>query len=609
MSLQNLPSWNLSQYYTDYTDPKIQTDLTDIKTLVKNFENKYKTKMSSLTPLELKNAFEEVELLIVSINKPSYYLNLIYEAGGDNLELISKQQSVVDEQTTHLSNSLTFFDVELSKRSDLEVLQSASELVNYSYYLKVLADNTKYILSEEVEQVLSLKSLTGAEAWGKFFTDQKAKIEAELEIYGETKSYTLPALMDLMKSSDPKIRAVAFEAISSCFEENEENVLNAYNNILMDKKINDGLRGYQNAEESKLISNQISQSFVDSLVKTAENKINFIQDYYRLKNKILNITDPKWYDSYAGISFDGLPEIEYTWDECKNIIIETFTKFHPRFGAIATEAFDKNWLDAQLRTRKYGGAFMSNFAPQFHPVILCNYRGKMSDVSTVAHEMGHLIHSVLTDESQTLLNCNYTMSMAEIASLCCETVVFEKLYSSLTDSLEHKKLKLKMLCEKIEEESLNIYIGGVGRYNFESKIHKLFRDQGAISKEQIRKLWLEEHYTKVFGDVFSYPAGCQYTWQGVAHFTYIFYNYVYASGLLTSNAIYDVVKNNEIKKQIYIKEILSAGGSNSPANLLAKLDLDIESPTFWEIGFKLLENKLDEAKKLWAEIQIEQKQI
>ena len=602
MNLPNLPSWDLTQYYNSYNDPKIQTDLTQAQQLVQQFEAKYKTKMAILSALELKTAFEEVEALIVQINKPSYYLNLVYEMGGDNLEIIAKQQSVVDEKTTHLSNALTFFDVELSKRTDLEYLALQSELSNYAYYLKVLMDNTKYILSEEVEQVLSLKSLTGAEAWSKFFTDQKAKIEAELEIYGEKKSYNLPALMDLMKSSDPKIRAVAFEAISSCFEENEDNVLVAYNNILMDKKINDGLRGYQNAEESKLISNQINQSFVDSLVKTAENKVGLVQDYYKMKNEILGITDPQWYDSYAGISFDGLPDIEYSWDECKAIIIETFTKFDSRFGAIATEAFDKNWLDAQLRTRKYGGAFMSNFAPQFHPVILCNYRGKMSDVSTVAHEMGHLIHSVLTDESQTLLNCNYTMSMAEIASLCCETVVFEKLYSSLTDTLEHKKLKLKMLCEKVEEEFLNIYIGGVGRYNFESKIHKMFRNQGAISKEQIRELWLCEHYTKVFGDVFTYPQGCQYTWQGVAHFTYLFYNYVYASGLLTSNAIYDVVKNDEAKKQIYIKQILSAGGSNSPANLLAKLDLDIESPQFWQIGFKLSEDKLNEAKQLWAEI-------
>jgi oligoendopeptidase F len=377
-------------------------------------------------------------------------------------------------------------------------------------------------------------------------------------------------------------------------------VLEAYNNIILDKKIMDGLRGYENAEQSKLISNQVSQSFVDSLVKTAQDKVGLLQRYYKMKIEILKIDDAKWYDSYAGLTFEGLEEKSYSWEECKQIVVENFTAFHPKFGAIAQEAFDKNWLDAGLRKRKYGGAFMSNFAPGYHPVILCNYKNKLTDISTVAHEMGHLVHSILTDESQTLLNTNYTMSMAEIASLCCETVVFEKMYNDIPDDLSGKKLKLKLMCEKVEEEFLNIYVGGVGRYIFESKIHSMYREQGAISKKQIRELWIQEHYVNLFGDIFDYT-GCEYSWQSVAHFTYIFYNYVYASGLLTSNAIYNVVVNDESKKAIYL-EILAAGGSDSPANLLGKLDLDIESPEFWKIGFDLSEKRLQEAERLWAEV-------
>ena len=602
-SNSQLPKWDLTQYYNDLKDPKIQADLKSAKELVDSYALKFAGKVSQLSASELQLALVEVEKISIQVSKPSYYLHLLYEAGSDvegQMEEIGKLQSVVDEQTTMISNELTFFDVELAKRADLETLINAPELVNYKHYLQTVFDNGKYILSEDVEKVLSLKSLTSGDAWSRFYTDQKAKIEVELEIYGVKKKYNVPALMDLLKSSDRKIRATAFEALSYSFAQTEELVLEAYNNIMLDKKIMDGLRGYENAEQSKLISNQVSQSFVDSLVKTAQDKVSLLQRYYKMKNEILGLTDAKWYDSYAGLTFEGLEEKSYSWEDCQKIVVENFTAFHPRFGAIAQEAFDKNWLDAGLRKRKYGGAFMSNFAPGYHPVILCNFKNKLTDISTVAHEMGHLVHSILTDESQTLLNTNYTMSMAEIASLCCETVVFEKMYNDILDDISGKKLKLKLMCEKVEEEFLNIYVGGVGRYTFESKIHAMYREQGAISKEQIRKLWIQEHYTNVFGDVFDYT-GCEYSWQSVAHFTYIFYNYVYASGLLTSNAIYNVVKNDETKKAIYL-EILAAGGSDSPANLLHKLDLDIESPEFWKIGFDLSEKRLLEAERLWSEV-------
>ena len=602
-SNSKLPQWNLTQYYSDLKDPKIQSDLKLARQLVDNYALKFAGKINSLNALELYNAFVEVEAISIQVSKPSYYLHLLYEAGSDTegqMEEIGKLQSVVDEQTTMISNDLTFFDVELAKRKDLETLIAAPELINYKHYLQTVLDNGKYILSEEVEKVLSLKSLTSGDAWSRLYTDQKAKIEVELEIYGKTKKYNVPGLMDLMKSSDRKIRATAFEALSYSFAQTEELVLEAYNNIMLDKKIMDNLRGYENAEQSKLISNQVSQSFVDSLVRTAQDKVGLLQRYYKMKNEILGITDPKWYDSYAGLSFEGLEEKSYSWEECQQIIIENFTAFHPRFGVIAKQAFDNNWLDAGLRKRKYGGAFMSNFAPGYHPVILCNYKNKLTDISTVAHEMGHLVHSVLTDEAQSLLNTNYTMSMAEIASLCCETVVFDKMYNDIPDDINGKKLKLKLMCEKVEEEFLNIYVGGVGRYTFESKMHAMYREQGAVSKEQIRQLWITEHYANVFGDIFDYT-GCEYSWQSVAHFTYIFYNYVYASGLLTSNAIYNVVKDDEDKKAIYL-QILAAGGSDSPANLLARLGLDIESPEFWKIGFELSEKRLLEAEKLWSEI-------
>lgn len=600
----SLPAWNLTAYYSSIADPKIQTDLANAEIEVHNYAEKYRGRISNLTPNGVLEAIEEVQQVCILLNKPSYYLHLLYEAGGDQVREVGKIRSVIDEKTTIITNKLAFFDVELSGRCDLKELAETDELSVYRHYLNIVADNAKYILSEDVEQVLALKSLTSGESWSRFYTDQKAKIQVELTIDGVTKSYNVPGLMDLLKNPKREIRQLAWQGYGKALMSNEENVLEAYNNIIQDKKINDSLRGFQNAEEAKLISNQISQPFVDSLVQTCKDKVSWNQRYYRLKNEILGIENPTWSDVYSQFpdEQDSKEAQNISWDRCQEIILETFGKFHPRFAEIAKKAFDSNWIDAQIRERKYGGAFCSSYAPGYNPVILCNYKNKLVDVSTVAHELGHLIHSVLTEENQKLWNCNYTMSMAEIASLCCETIVFERLYEEISDPRQ----KLKLLCENIEGESGNIFMGGLGRYTFESKIHKLYAEQGAISKAQIQDLWLQENFVQVYGDVYSYPEECKYTWQSVAHFTYIFYNYVYASGLLISSAIYQVIKNDEAKKEVYM-DILKAGGSQSPAQLLSKLDLNIESPEFWQIGFKIFEDKIVEAERLWAEVKNQQR--
>jgi oligoendopeptidase F len=240
---------------------------------------------------------------------------------------------------------------------------------------------------------------------------------------------------------------------------------------------------------------------------------------------------------------------------------------------------------------------MSDYAPQYHPVILCNFKGKFDDILTVAHELGHGIHSVIMNKKQSYFNTHYAMMVAEIASLCCETVVIDKLVETITDP----KLKLKLLCDKVEQETGNIFVGGLGRYVFEKKMHETYRAQGPISQAQVREMWLEQYFGQMYGDTVVPAENAEYSWQSVAHFTYIFYNYVYASGLLISSSIYEVLRGDASKIGVY-KEILGLGGSVSPVNLLKKLDLDIEKPEFWGIGFGLLESKIDEIERLVQEI-------
>jgi oligoendopeptidase F len=594
-----LPSWDLSQYYSSHTDPKIDQDLADAKIKIQEFEQKYRGKVASLSPTELFQAIKTDEDLSVLLGKPGYYLSLSYEAGGSEIEAIQQKMISVDEQTTHIANLTTFFGVELSKRPDLVELSKSSELAEFSYYLERLALNAKYVLSEEVENVLSLKDLSGSDAWGKFFRDLTNKIEVQSDIEGELKTYRETDLSNLMKHRDRNTRQKAFEMLAGEMSKLEPNSIEALNNLILDHKIDDNLRGFTSPQESSLVSNQINQKILDSLINSMQRELPVFQKYTKLKSEILQLDKLEAYDIYAEINFKDLELPKYTWDKAQAIILEAFGEFNPKFREIAKLFFDNNWIDADDRPQKQAGAFCSSFAPGFHPVILCTYKDKFEDVLTVAHELGHGIHSYLTQEKQGLINSNYTLSTAEIASLCCETVVFD----SLIKTIEDPRLKLELYANKIEEEAGNIFIAGLGYYGFEKAIHDYYREHGPLSKEVIRDLWVSNRYSSIFGDILNPTSGTEFGWLRINHFTYIFYNYVYASGLLTSSSIYSLLQKDRSKIDDYVR-VLELGGSMSPVNILKHLGLNIEDPKFWDLGLELFSSQVSKIEAIWEEVKV-----
>jgi oligoendopeptidase F len=594
---ETLPSWDLSQFYASYNDPQMDQDLKNVTVEIQNFEQKYRGKVAGLSPIELLEAIKVDENISINLSKPSYYLMLAYDAGGEQVDQIQQAMISRSEQTTVLGNLMTFFGVELSKRTDLIELSKTSELQEYSYYLARLAQNAKYVLSEEVENVIALKDLSGSEAWSKLYTDLSTKIEVTSDFEGETKTYREEDLLNLSRHHDRKIRKTAWELLTTEFEKNEELALEAYNNILLDAKLDDNLRGFKYPQESSFVGNQVSQKVVESLITAVNNRTDLVRRYTKLKQEILGIEDLQVYDLGAEISFENLDQPVYSWEDAKNIILQAFGEFNPKFEEIAQKFFDNNWIDAANRKQKKGGAYMSSFAPGFHPNILTTFKSRFEDVLAVAHELGHGIHSFLTQEVQSLINSSYTLSTAEIASLCCETIVFDKLIATVTDP----RLRLKLYCNKIEEEAGNIFTAGISYYGFESQIHDLYRQNGPITKEQIRELWLKNRYENIYQDLITPPTKSQYSWSMIHHFTYLFYNYVYASGVLVSSAIYDILKHDHSKVENYL-EILRLGGSMSPVNLLKKLDLDIEQPEFWQIGLNLFESQINTAQEIWSEI-------
>ncbi|MBC7471666.1 MAG: hypothetical protein H7196_00160, partial [candidate division SR1 bacterium] len=243
------------------------------------------------------------------------------------------------------------------------------------------------------------------------------------------------------------------------------------------------------------------------------------------------------------------------------------------------------------------GSITSSFAPGFDPMILVYFEGKIQDIMILAHEIGHGIHTILSNQKQTYFNSEYSTVTAEMASLHCETIVFEYVIQTIDNPIE----RLNLLISKFDSDCYSLFTTGFGYYQFEKKMYNMHKQQGIILAKQARDFWRTEYLESVFGDTIKFTSGAEHGWQGVSHLSLVFYNYAYASGLLFAKHIYKEIHENPTKKHIY-KEILGLGGSMTPAELMKKIDFDIEGREFWEEGFDIMKNNLKVIRKEWIQL-------
>ena len=341
------------------------------------------------------------------------------------------------------------------------------------------------------------------------------------------------------------------------------------------------------------LANEISDTVVEALMTAAERHHATVQRYYRLKGRLLGVEPLYDYDRYAPL-FPDQPECD--WPQAHRIVQESYQAFSPRAGAIIREFFDKKWIDAELRPGKRGGAFSSSAVPSVHPYILMNYTDKLRDVMTLAHELGHGLHQYLS-RPIGYLQCDTPLTTAETASVFGEMLTFHRLLELYPDP----RTRLAMLCSKIEDGFATVF-RQVVLTRFEQSLHKARREQGELTTEQINDLWLAAN-RPMHGDVVRLSDGYGWWWLYIGHFIHVpFYCYAYAFGELLVLALVQKYKQEGAAFVPRYLELLSAGGSEAPHILLAKMGVDVNDPGFWELGLRLLGEMVSEAEALAGKV-------
>lgn len=586
--------WNFTLFYKNQKDPQIEADIVSIEKACESFEKKYLNNNSYLSDTKsLLNALKEYQkvLEIIGSSKPLAYFYLLKDVNTGNSQ-ISASISKLSERITRATNKILFFTLSLGKiEKDFQnKIKSDANFLPFLYFLEQLWLQVKYQLSVEEEKIMNLKYLTSYELWVR----QTEKILGEQKITFEKKEMSLSEAGSLVYKIPREKSLKLYNLIVLKRKEIAHFIEPEINAIILDKKIDDELRGYNKPYSATVIGYQNTEREFELLKDTVTKYFPIAQKFFKLKKNILGLEKLKFIDSRLPLY---KTKKEYSFEDSVNFVHSAFSKVSDEYSNILKDFVSKGQIDVYPRKQKSAGGYCwSGYSqPTF---ILLNHTGSFNDVNTLAHEMGHAIHNEYS-QNQNILYVGHTISVAEVASTLFENFAFEELFKTLPE-----KDKLFALHDKIQDSLSTIFLQ-IACINFEIALHEKIGKEGTLSHEQIAKLYSEK-FKEYLGKDFDIKDDDGYLFVNHMHLRWYFYNYSYAYGELVSRVLYQKYKedNTFIEK---INEFLSAGESMSPENIFKSIGIDVSHPDFFEGGLKSIEKEIDEFEKLLKQSQTKTK--
>jgi len=584
-------TWDLSDLYSSVDDPAFENDKEKVRTLANRFSEKYKGRVADLSAKEHAESLVEYEEIVQIAGKLGSFAQLKWSTNTEDPAL-GKLLQEARELGSEISQTLVFFSVEWLKIDDekAQELIESPELAGWKHYLETSRLYKPHTLSEEAEKVMSAKSVTSRSAWNRFFDETLGAARFELD----DESLTEQQVLSKLHSPDRSLRKRAHQSLTTTFQDHSRTLTYVFNTILSDKHTNDKLRGYESWISSRNLANEIDQSTVDSLINSVTGKYDLVQRYYKLKKNLLGYDELYDYDRYAPLASTRK---KISWQEARENVLEAYGNFHPEMKRIAGEFFSKGWIDAAIKPGKRGGAYSASTVTSVHPYVFMNYDGQLRDVQTLAHELGHGVHQYLS-RKQGELQSSTPLTTAETASVFGEMLVFNRLMNSLDDPKE----QLALLTSKIDDTIATVF-RQISMNRFEEKIHTARRNKGEQTTEQFSELWYETQHA-LYGDSVKLTDEYKLWWCYIPHFLHTpGYVYAYAFGELLVLALYDAYKSGQDSFSENYIELLEAGGSDWPHNIVSKMGIDIRDESFWNRGLSLFEDMIIRAEELSKQIE------
>lgn len=576
--------WKLEKYfYSSIKDKKIGKDLQEYDAKVKKFLENYKDKVSLLPDEGFLVFLEAIEVLGVEAEKIIVFLGLTSSLDTQNQE-VQREVARIEKLMSDYSEKFLFIDEEYKKIGHKKLIELANlkMMEPFKNYIIETASELKYSLTEPQELVfLKLTNATESnmceELTNSFQFNYKGQKISEDEV------------RMLRESSDRTTRKKAFKMLADIYNEKQNQIVlgNLYSLVCKYSVANLELRGLTSVMSERNISEQLSDAAVNNLLTKVSDKYNLYHTFLEKKSKIIGLKKFEIHDIFAPYP-SSIKEQKMPFEKGWSLYRETIKKVDPVLASFSDEMFKNGRISASPKPGKQSGAY-AQYTKNLPEFILLNWANTPSDVSTLAHEMGHAFRGKLSKKQKSLVY-DTPLTLAETASIFNETLMFE----TLLDITKNKEAKKKLICGRLDDIFGTIF-RQVAYVNFEKRCHESFKKNEPLTFDDYNKIWLEEMH-KLYGNkVVIEDDLIKSAWSSISHiYQTPFYCYTYAFGNIISLNLYQNFKQTKNKKEFIAKyhKFLAAGGSDTPENLLKDIFGIIINDNFYELAFMHIEELL-----------------
>lgn len=570
--------WDLADVLPAASGKLLQSTVLDkLEAEIVEFENSRPLLTDSISRenfLKLLHEYEEISRLLARLGSYSY----MYFSQNTKSQDGRSFKSRVEEIEADAANRILFFELwwkELDPGKSVELLSDSG---SYSYFLRHLILTKNYTLPEQVEQAINLKDVTGKIALLQLYHQVRDSITYEIGSDGHRRKLTEEQIRDLFYSPVRDERASAYQAMMLRFEQNKDLLGEIYKSLTSDWR-NEGikLRKYKSPISIRNISNDVPDEAVSALLECCKENAPLFQRFFKFKANFLGLSEMLRSDVYSPLSIET--EQTYSWSQAKDLVLGTFRDFDESFVSFASNLFLETHIDAEPREGKIGGAYCMSVSPGITPYILMSYTGKPRGVSTLAHELGHAIHSQLSArKTENQLTFEPPLPLAETASVFAEMLLVDRMLEEAD-----KKTRKSLLVDLLNDSYATI-LRQAFFVLFELGAHEKISRGANI--DELCDLYFSGLKDQ-FGSALTVQDEFRFEWLSIPHiYQTPFYCYSYAWGNLLVMALY-----NEFKKEgasafapKYVR-LLSYGGSETPETVLNEAGFDIRSKSFWQSGF------------------------
>jgi pepF/M3 family oligoendopeptidase len=596
MTTSSNPRWDLTNVYPALDSKQFKNAVKKYKSLLDEME-------IFLTKASKADSKTDSKKLGKLLGEATDRLNAIFELSGTINPFIysyvstdsrNKEASRAESEFEQIAVKANILNTKfqawvgtLGKPAIQKAVKTNASANAHLFGLYEAAEQSKYLMSEAEEILAAELTLSGGNAFGKLQGIVTSQMTVDFELDGKTQKMPMPALINLRSHPDEATRRRGYEAENQAWAGVQETLAAAMNGVKGETLTLDKKRGREDAVHASLDFARIDRATLNAMLGAMKDSFPMFEKYHKHKAKLIGKDKLAWWDLFAPL---GKTDKVYSWKEACEFIVDNFNKFSPELGTFAKRAFDNNWVDAEQREGKRGGAFCMGVEGVKESRILMNFDGSFDQVSTLAHELGHAFHNECAYQAnKTPIQQNTPMTLAETASIMCETIVTEALLKNIQDPQEELGV-LEAQIQGAAQVVVDIY----SRYLFEKEVFEK-RAQSELSSDDLNDI-MERAQKATYGDGLDEKYLQKYMWTWKPHYYtsgFSFYNYPYAFGLLFATGLYAIYQQRGEEFVPAYKKLLASTGEARAADLADTFGINIRTKKFWADSLAIIGKRVE----------------